>query len=215
MVGVPLTLLMIVMIVPLIVLAVMNFTASTGPGVALGVVFLLLLIPVILLGVALGIVLKPILEIAYRACALEDLGPWAALKSAFALVRRNLGPSALQWLLLVGLRIAWGIALIPINLLLVVLALFAGGLPALLVGGFAAQAAEWPMGLALGALVFVPIFIIVIGLPNLALNTLATVYMSTAWTLTYRELGVLDVERDAVTQEPTLGDEVEPEESVL
>ena len=34
--------------------------------------------------------------------------------------------------------------------------------------------------------------IVVVGLPNIALSTLATVFYSTTWTLTYRELGVLD-----------------------
>ena len=226
MTGLPLALLMIVMIVPLVFLAVTSFTAGGEPRVGLGIVFMLLIIPAILIGVALGILLKPIVEIAQRVCVLEDLGPWASLKSAYALLRRHLGPAALQWLLLVGLRIAWGIVLIPVNLLLVVLALFVGGLPALLVGGVASQAAEWPMALALGALVFVPVFIVVVGLPNLALNTLATVYHSTAWTLTYRELGVLDAGRDTDASCPSFcgrtdtvavkaapADEGEPDES--
>ena len=197
MVGVPLALLILFMIAPLIAAAVASFAAGGEPRVVLGILLLLLIIPAILIGVALGIVLKPIVELARRTCVLESLGPWASLKSTFALIGRNLGPAALQWLILVGLRIAWGIALIPVNLLLVILALFVGGLPALLVGGLATYAAEWPLGLALGALVFVPVFLVVVGLPNLALNTLATVYHSTAWTLTYRELQVLDGGRDA------------------
>jgi hypothetical protein len=212
MTGLPLALLMGLMIGPLVVLAVLNFTGGGEPRVVLGIVFVLLIIPAILIGVALGIVLKPIVEIAQRVCVLEDLGPWASLKSAFALIRRHLGPAALQWLLLVGLRIAWGIALIPVNLLLVVLALFVGGLPALLVGGVAAQSVEWPLGLALGALVLVPVFIVVVGLPNLALNTLATVYHSTAWTLTWRELGVLDTGRDSELAGVAPGGGLDPDE---
>lgn len=207
MTGVPLALLMMLMIVPLVGLAIASFTAGGEPRIALGVVFVLLIIPAILIGVVLGIVLKAIVEIARRTCVLEGLGPWASLKSAFALIRRHLGPAALQWLLLGGLRIAWGIALIPVNLLLVFLALVVGGLPALLVGGIAWQAVEWPLGVALGALVFVPVLIVVVGLPNLALNTLATVYHSTAWTLTYRELGALDVGQDLVAKAPVPEDE--------
>jgi hypothetical protein len=206
----PLALLIMLMIAPLVAFAVVSFTAGGEPRIVLGILLLLLIIPVVLLGIALGIVLGPILEVAYRTCALEDLGAWEALKGAFALIRRHLGPTALQWLLLVGLRIAWGIALIPVNLLLVVLALFVGGLPALVVGGVASQAVEWPMGLALGALVFVPAFIVVVGLPNLALSTLATVYYSTTWTLTYRELVVLDADSGAEV-EPRVGDEADLE----
>jgi hypothetical protein len=56
----------------------------------------------------------------------------------------------------------------------------------------------------------VPAFIVVVGLPNLALSTLATVYYSTTWTLTYRELVVLDADSGAEV-EPRVGDEADLE----
>lgn len=191
MVTVPVALAMILLIVPLGLLVYAAF-AGGEPRVVLGVLAILAVVPVILLGIALGIVLKPIRELAYRTIVLEELGVWEGFKATLALVQRHLGPAALQWLILVGLRIAWGIVLIPVNLVLVFVALFAGGLPGLLVGGLATWAADWPLGLILGGLVFLPVFITVIALPNLALNTLATVYLSTTWTLTYRELLALD-----------------------
>jgi len=191
MVTLPVVLAMILLIVPLGLLAFSAFAAGE-PRVVLGVVASLAAIPVILLGIALGVVLGPIRELAYRTIVLEDLDPWEAFKTTLALVRRHLGSAALQWLILIGLRIAWGIVLVPVNLVLVFVALFAGGLPGLLVGGIATYAASWPLGLLLGGLVFLPVFIVVIAVPNIALNTLATVYLSTTWTLTYRELLVLD-----------------------
>jgi hypothetical protein len=192
MVGLPLALLMMLLIMPLAGFSVWSFAAPGGPRVVLGILLGLLVIPVSLLGIGLMIVVKPILEVAYRRCVLEDLGPWDAVVEAWALIRRHLGPAALQWLLLVGLRIAWGIALIPFNLLLVFVSLFVSGLPALLVGGLASAVASWPWGLGLGLLVFVPTFILLVVVPNIALSIFATVYHSTAWTLTYRELMVLD-----------------------
>jgi hypothetical protein len=191
MVTVPVVLLMILLIAPLVVVAVAAF-ASGEPRIVLGVIAGLSVLPVILIGVALGIVLGPIKELAYRTIAIQDLGPWTAFKETLALIRRHLGPAALQWLILIGMRIAWGIVMIPVNLVLVFLALFAGGLPGLLVGGIATWVADWPLGLILGGLTFVPVFIFVIAVPNVALNTLATVYHSTTWTLTYRELHALD-----------------------
>jgi hypothetical protein len=191
MVTLPLVLAMIVLIVPLGMMAFAAFSAAQ-PNVVLGVVAIVAALPVILLGIALGVVLGPIRELAYRTIALEDLGPWEAFKTTVALVRRHLGPAALQWLILIGLRIAWAIVLVPVNLVLVFVALLIGGLPGLLVGGIAAYAGSWPLGLILGGLVFLPIFIVVIAVPNVALNTLATVFLSTTWTLTYRELRVLD-----------------------
>jgi hypothetical protein len=191
MVKLPVVLAMILLIVPLGLLAFAAFAAGE-PRIALGVVAILAAVPVIFLGILLSIVLGPIRELAYRTIVLEDLGPWEAFKTTVGLVRRHLGPAALQWLILVGLRIAWGIVLVPVNLVLVFVALFAGGLPGLLVGGIAAYAASWPLGLILGGLVFLPVFIVVIAVPNVALSTLATIYHSTTWTLTYRELLALD-----------------------
>ena len=200
MLTLPVMLAMILLIAPLGFLA---FAALFGrrARVGLGVVAILAVIPVILVGVVLGIVLGPIRELAYRAVVLEELGPWAAFKATVALVRRHLGPAALQWLILVGMRIAWGIVLIPVN---------AGpGLCASLRadcrGCWWAALRLWrrtgPWALILGGLVFLPVFIVVVALPNLALNTLATVYHSTTWTLTYRELLVLDaIGRRAMTR---------------
>jgi len=188
----PLALLMILLIGALLALGVLSFTTGRGPTIALGIVLVLLIVPVILLGVAIRVVLGPIIEIAYRTCVIKSLGAWEAIKGGFGLIRRNLGATALQWLLLVGLGIAWRIALIPVNLLLVFLALLVSGLPALLLGGMATLAFAWPVGLVLGLLVFIPAFIVIVSLPNIALTTFATVYHSTAWTLTYRELRVMD-----------------------
>jgi len=188
----PVALLMLGLIVPLVGLAVLGFVNGSGGTIALGVVLILLIIPVVLLGVALGAVVGPVVQVSYRACALDGIGFWEAIRSALGLIRRNLGATALQWLLLVGLRIAWSIALLPVNLLLVVLGFMVGGLPALALGGLTGLGLGWPWGLGLGLLVFLPVFILIVALPNVAFNTLATVYHSTTWTLTYRELVVID-----------------------
>jgi len=194
----PIALLMIALIVPVIALAVASFINGSGASIALGVILILLLIPIGMLGVALGIVVGPWIQVAYRACAIERLGAWEAIRSAFGLIRRNLGPTALQWLLLVGLGIAWRIALIPINLLLVGLALLIGGIPGALAGGIGGLIGGGPWGLGVGLLVFVPLFILVVALPNVVLDTAATVYHSTVWTLTYRELKLIDVGKEDV-----------------
>jgi hypothetical protein len=191
MVWVPFGLLIAALMIPLGLLGFSSFAAGE-PRAGLGILFVLAMIAISLLGVAVAAVLKLVLEITQRTIVLEDRGPWDGFKASVALIRRHLGPTALQWLLLIGLRIAWGIVLIPVNLVLVFMGFLVGGLPALFIGGITTFAADWPLGLALGALVFVPVFIFVIALPNLALNTLATVFVSTTWTLTYRELSALD-----------------------
>lgn len=189
----PIALLMVVLIVPAIALAVISFIDGSGASIVLGVILILALIPIGMLGAVLGIVVGPWIQIAYRACAIEGLGAWQGVRCAFGLIRRHLGATALQWLLLVGMGIAWRIALIPANLLLVVLAFLVGGIPGGMAGGIGALIGGWPWGVGLGLLLFLPLFILVVALPNLALNSAATVYHSTVWTLTYRELKAIDV----------------------
>jgi hypothetical protein len=196
----PIALLIVGLIALGIGLAVASFIIGTGPWIVLGVILILLVIPIGMLGVGLGILVNPLIQVTYRACAIDGLGVWDAIRSAFGLIGRNLGPTALQWLLLVGLGIAWRIALIPINLLLVVLAFLIGGIPGAVVGGIGGLIGGWPWGLGAGLLVFVPLFILVVALPNLALDTAATVYRSAVWTLAYRELRVIDAgKRDVGT----------------
>jgi hypothetical protein len=138
--------------------------------------------------------LDVIAELAYRACVLEERGAWESIAEAMGLIRRNLGATALQWVLLAGLGIAWRILRIPVTLLLGILALIIVGIPTLLAGGIAALLSG-PWGLVVAALVFVPTFVLLIVLPNLALTALATVFHSTTWTLTYRELHAIDAEQ--------------------
>jgi hypothetical protein len=186
-VGLP----MIALIVPLVVIAVAAFAAST-PQVVLGLVASLAVIPIALVGIVAGIVLSPIRQLAYRAVVIEDLGPWQAFKRTLGLVRRHLGPTALQWLILIGLGIAWWLVRIVVGVVLGIGILVLGVLPALLVGGLIGWLVNVPLGIILGVLILLPIALIVAAVPNLALNTLAVVYHSTVWTLTYRELLVLD-----------------------
>ncbi len=192
MLKLPIGLLMFALIVPAVAFAIAMFVGGSGPRIALGVMSLLLIIPVSLLGIVLGLAVRPVVEVAYRACTLRGLGAWEAIKFAFGLIRRNLGAVALQWLLLVGLGIAWRMALMPVNLVLMLVGLPLGGLSALLFGGLSALAFGVPWGIGAGVLVLIPILLVVFGLPNLALTTAATVYHSTVWTLAYRELMALD-----------------------
>ena len=188
----PLALVMVLSIGSLVTLGVLSIVTETGPGIALGIVLILLAIPIILVGAVVGAILGPVTEVAYRTCALKGIGAWEAIRSAFGLVRRNLGATALQWLLLVGLNIAWNILLIPVNILLVALGLFVGGIPALALGGLGGLATGSPAGLGLGVLAFVPLFILVLAVPNVLLTTAATIFHSTTWTLAYREIEMVD-----------------------
>jgi hypothetical protein len=151
-----------------------------------------LLVPVALVGAVVSAILGPVTEVAYRTSALAKVGAWQAIGSSISLIRRNLGATALQWLLLSGLGIAWKIVLVPVNILLVVLGLLAGGVPALALGGLGSLATGSPLGMGIGALAFIPLFILVMAVPNIVLATAATIFHSTTWTLAYREMVTVD-----------------------
>ena len=79
--------------------------------------------------------------------------------------------------------------------MLVVLGLIAGGVPALALGGLGGLAGGSPLGLGIGTLAFIPLFILVLAVPNIVLTTAATIFHSTTWTLAYREIVTVDAGR--------------------
>ena len=100
----------------------------------------------------------------------------------------------LMYLLMLGLGIVWWIVRLVVIFSLVVLAFLIASLPSIVVGGLIAWLASAPIaGGIIGGVIFILVMIVVIGLPKLVLSTFATVYHSTAWTLTYRELRAIDI----------------------
>jgi MFS family permease len=188
----PLVLLTLLIIGTFVALAVTGFVTGSGPGIALGVLFILLIIPVTMVVALIGALLGPVTEVSHRTCVLEERGAWDAIRSGLGLIRDNLGATALQWLLLVGLRIAWAIVLFPVRLIVGMLGFFISGIPALLLGGLVALVTGSPFGFLAGLVAFVPLMILLVGLPELALTTAATIFHSVVWTLTYREFKALN-----------------------
>jgi hypothetical protein len=93
-----------------------------------------------------------------------------------------------MWLITVGLRIGWTILMIPVVLLLLVVSGALGGLLALLAGGLTGLAFEGAVPWIVAGVVGIPIFILVLAAPLSFLGGLFEVFMSSTWTLTYREL---------------------------
>jgi MFS family permease len=188
----PLALLAILFIGTFVTLAVMGFVTESGPGIALGVLLILLIIPVSMVVALIGALLGPVTQVSHRACVLEERSAWDAIRSGLSLIRDNLGATALQWLLLVGLRIAWAIVLFPVRLIVGLLGLFISGVPALLLGGLVALITGSWFGFLAGLVALIPLMILLVGLPELVLTAVATIFHSVVWTLTYREFKALN-----------------------
>ncbi len=159
----------------------------TGLVASIGLFFVFLL-PII--GVVL--VLTLLRPFFFQACALEGLGVGDSIRRGFSVVQRHLKDTGIMWLIMIGVRIAFTIVMIPVMILAVVLALVAGGVPALLLGGLLHLIVKGAAGWILAAAVGVPIFILVVAAPSLFLGGLMEVFKSNIWTLTFRELRALE-----------------------
>jgi hypothetical protein len=168
-----------------------NATASVVGIVSLiGVVFLSIFVAVIL-----GISLYLLRHFFWRACALEGLGVSDSLARGFAMVCENWKSVGLMWLVMIGVGIVWWIAsmilvfvTIPIVIITAILGAVVAAIPGLLLVGvfstFLSGYLPW-----IAALLFVlPLFFTIAFSPWLLLGAWQSVFASSVWTLTYREL---------------------------
>ena len=156
----------------------------TIPGIiaTVGLVFL-----VIFLAVAVGVTLSLIMNIIRRTCVFQNAGVRESILHGWQMVRHNLKDVFLMWLLMMGVSIGFMIAIIPVVLLLVGVGILVGGgiglaIYALIQASSATSA--WITAIILGG----GAFLLVLALPLLFLGGLREIFISTSWTLTYREL---------------------------
>jgi hypothetical protein len=149
--------------------------------------FFVALVAVILWGVALSVLKR----LAWRACALDSLRVFPAIRQAYTVLVRQIKDVGLTWLVTAAVRWGWRVVMVPVALALVGLGLLTGSLPGLLTGGVTSlvSSGDLPVFLALG--VGIPLFLLVLMAPLILLAGLREVFLSATWTLTYRELRAL------------------------
>lgn len=169
---------------PLLMGSVSGFVPTIGGIVAaIGLLFIIIFVAIIL---ALAISL--VLETVQRVCVIENLGVRDSIVRGWKIVRANLKDIFLMWLILIGIQIGYFIVMIPVVIILLGIGLVIGG-------GFGAglffigqsaggENAGWIAAAIGGGLLFLTIM----GLPITFLDGLKETYLSSAWTLTYREL---------------------------
>ena len=186
-----------------IFLSVINGTADFAAfGMISGIVIAFLAIFVV---VILTIVLRLVSHFFWRISALEDVGVRESMRRGFAFVLANWKNVGLMWLVMIGLGIVWAlvsivlvIVTIPVVLVTSVIAALVSALPYLLfVGIFSTFLSGWLPWVA-GFFFAAPLFFTLAFSPWLLLGSWYSVYTSTVWTLTYREIKVLP----AVAAEP-------------
>jgi hypothetical protein len=157
-----------------------------GTAVGIGMVIL-----VILIFILIAIVISVVMHFIRRAAVLEDLGVFEAMGRGLFLVRQRLGDIVIMALIMFALGLAWVVVIIPVFILLVLVAVVLGGLPALLAGLvtslFAQGALPWIIAVAVG----LPIFLVAVIVPSGFVSGLYETFKSSTWTLTFREVVTL------------------------
>ncbi len=155
-----------------------------GIVLAIGLGFL-----VVFAAILLAIALAMAREVFYRECVLGGNGVLDSFRRGFATIRANLKDLFLMWLLLLAIYIGYAVLMIPVGIVLVIIGAVVGGGAG--VGLYLLlQAGSQLTAVLVGGLVFLFILSLIVGIPSLFLRGLRETYMSTAWTLAYREIPV-------------------------
>lgn len=166
---------------------------TTSIIAAIGCAFLFIFAFIILM-----VLLSLLRQFFVRAAALDNTSIGESFRLGWATFKHNWKSAALMWLVMLGIGIGFGIAglivfflLIPVYIILILPAAVVGVIPGLVVFGITSIFASVPLALVLGILAAVPFFFLVVFAPLTMLGGLYTVFSSSVWTLTYREIKAL------------------------
>lgn len=199
-----LVLLFLLVLTPLLLWMVEDTTLGViGTLTSVGLFF-----PLVVLILVVAALITVLLRFFHRACVLEELGVRASIAQGFYLVRSHWTDVIVMWLIMFGLGIAWIMALVPLGLILIplivvmiVVGVAVGALPALLTVAIANLFIQGVVPWILGVLVGLPFFILIVASPLIFLSGLWHTYRSSAWTLTYYELRGLEVPQPEILPE--------------
>jgi hypothetical protein len=144
---------------------------------------------------ALSLVLQPV----RRACVLEEQDLAASIRQGLMLTRQHAKEVGLVWLVWLGIRLLliplgalFLILLAPVLLLTTLAGVVLGAVPAALIALLTSLSTSGATPWIMGALAGLPIFTIVMISPMLFVSGLMEIYMSSIWTLAYRELRAME-----------------------
>jgi hypothetical protein len=129
-----------------------------------------------------------------QACAVDGLGVGASIQQGFVLLKTRFDRVVITWLTWLAARVAWIIVIIPVSIVLspvLLISMVAGtviaAVPTMLIAGIANQFVSTVFAWIIGAVFSFPVFVMVTFSPIIFLSGLVEVFMSSFWTLSYRE----------------------------
>jgi hypothetical protein len=158
-----------------------------GLFILAGFLFLLLAVVMVFVGV--------LRQYIVRAIAIDEATVGDAFKRGWAMMAHNFKNTFLTWLVMLGIKIGFGIAmilvlivLIPVFILLMIPGAVVAAIPAAIAFGISSifSAGFWAWIIA--ALVAMPFFFLVVFSPTTLIGGLFNLFSSSIWTQTYREM---------------------------
>lgn len=180
-VAIALIALLLLVLLPLPVIILAARTEAT-PLIVLGVLAMIgLFLLWLLIAIVIGAAVDLLTQFVYRRCVLAQEGVFESIRQGVAMIRRNLRDAGLTWLLLFGIELAVGMALVPVVLVGLALIVAVGGVAWAISGvGYAMLAALPLLVLFIAAAVFV--------------QALCLIFESAVWTLVYREISAREAQ---------------------
>jgi hypothetical protein len=166
-----------------------------------GIVILFLLFGLFFIAFALFMVVVGLVrQFIIRSAALDETGVWESFRRGWAMFKANFKNAALMWLVMVGVNIGAGIAmliaaiiLIPAYLILAIPGAIVAAIPGVIGYGigslFGVNVIAWIVAGVLG----LPFFFLIVFAPVTLISGLYAVYESSVWTLTYRQMKAMAV----------------------
>ncbi len=161
---------------------------------AIGCFFLLMFFFIILM-VFLGL----LRQFFVRFAALEEASVGESFRRGWAFFKHNWKSAALMWLIMLGIAIGFGIAglilfflFIPVYLILLIPALLVAAIPGLIALGLTSIFFSGPPAWIVGLLIALPFFFLILFSPLFLVSGWYKIFESSVWTLTYREMKVMN-----------------------
>jgi len=211
-VNLPIFLLLIV----LGIVGFMMYSAFAGRGESFAIAGIIGLIGVAFLTIFVIAVISTLLRLLrqffWRAAALEGLGVRESLSRGFAMARENWKNVGLMWLVMMGLGIIWMIVsfislfvLIPVAFFTAIFGAVIAAIPGMLLVGFFSLFLSGYLPWIVGGIFILPLFATLAFSPWVLLTAWQQIYISTVWTLTFREIKALpalaaDMESDLLEE---------------
>lgn len=192
----------ILLLLVLLVAGVMIFLATTRGDQTFAAVSVIGMIGLVFTTICAVIVLSVFLRLLrnffWRVAVLEDVGVGESLRRGFAMVREQWKSVGLMWLVMIGLGIAWIFVsiiafflMIPVVIVTTIIAILILAIPAMLLFGLFSLFMTGPLPWIAAGLFVLPLFALIAFSPWWLLGSWQSVFTSTVWTLTYREIKAL------------------------